>query len=342
MSRHGLANLGNSCYLNSAFQALAHTKFFRDFMGGDAWETYHDTEKKGARLAETTAALIRQMQSSGTQPIMPVPFYRAFIEFARTVNDDITPGAQADAAEAVQILLDGLHVQASRPVKMNITGRPVSSAAKELKTSMHSWATHFEKEYSPLVDNLYGQTQTRVECNKCGTASIRYEPWNVLKVPIPGAEKEGSPIPTLYECIAAALADDTLDDYACEGCKCRGPAQMKHAISRFPAHLILSLKRFTNSGRKVKARIPYDENNVDLSPWRAWPTLQKTDDVQYRVTSVIDHFGAMGGGHYCMRAREPEGWFVFDDWRVAPSPIGGSACPDTYILFMELREKDEQ
>jgi ubiquitin C-terminal hydrolase len=91
---------------------------------------------------------------------------------------------------------------------------------------------------------------------------------------------------------------------------------MEHAISRYPSHLILSLKRFTNTGAKVRARIPYDENAIDLSEWRSWPTIQPA--ARYRVISTIEHLGSSRGGHYCMRSRgdgdsSSNDWHVFDD-----------------------------
>ena len=52
--------------------------------------------------------------------------------------------------------------------------------------------------------------------------------------------------------------------------------------------------------------------------------------------STVEHMGGSRGGHYCMRTREKEEWLVYDDGRVGPSPIGGDAGPDTYMLFLEM------
>ena len=372
MSRHGLANLGNSCYLNSAIQALAHTTAFRNYFGTTAWESNRHPDRKGEQLVVATADLVRQLQEPGTKPLMPVGFTRAFITFAHEINEDIRPGAQADAAEAIQILLDGLHTHLARMVRMDISGKPRRTDQVDMLKSLESWATYFQKEYSQLIQDFYGQTQTRVVCDRCGSSSTRYEPWSVLKVPIPGAEQPGAPIPSLKECLAAAMETDTIDDYACDGCKNKGSAKMYHAISRFPPTLILSIKRFTNSGKKIVARVQYDAENIDLSEWRAWRSLQPLSTTKYRVASVVDHLGSMGGGHYVMRGRNPEGWFLFDDWNVAHigataadavvpiataatvatpdaapvpiatpvampqgKPIGGDASPNTYILCLE-------
>ena len=120
----------------------------------------------------------------------------------------------------------------------------------------------------------------------------------------------------------------------------KGPARKEHAISRYPPHLILTIKRFTNLGQKVRARIPYEEDDINLATWRAWPTLQASKDARYRVCATVEHLGTCRGGHYIMRGRDPTdgSWRIYDDARVSSSPIGGGAGPDTYILFLERKQ----
>jgi len=223
---------------------------------------------------------------------------------------------------------------------MTVRGEARSAATREYIKSLESWSAFFNKEFSPLVQNFYGQTQTRVVCEGCGNASDRYEPWNMLKLPIPNADKFGSPAPTLQECLAANFASETLDDYACETCAKKGKARMEHHISRYPNYVILSLKRFTNLGQKVRARIPYDDTDINLTEWMAWPTLQDAKDAHYRVFATVEHMGSTRFGHYVMRARDKGEWLIYDDGAVHPSPIGGGAGPDTYMLFLE-RTREE-
>jgi len=332
-AKHGLANVGNTCYLNSAIQALRFTKSFTDYFGTDEWTKHRHENRKGYDMAGHVADLVTALQAPGDTMINPTKFVRSFLEVAQIFNDEIRYGAQADAAEAIQILLDGLHTQQAREVRMDITGTPASLEQKEMIKSLESWASFFHKEYSPLVDAFYGQTQTTIVCVGCQARSTRYEPWGVLKAPIPGAEKVGNAAPTLQECITSAFAAETLDDYACDACNKKGPARMEHAISRYPKTLILTLKRFTNTGAKVRARIPYDENNVDITEWRAWPSMHAQ---RYRVVSTVEHMGSSHGGHYVMRGRSGGQWYIYDDGSVNLSPHGGAAGPDTYVLFLEM------
>jgi ubiquitin C-terminal hydrolase len=335
--RHGLTNAGNTCYLNSAVQLLRHAPPFAALFGTEAWTRWRHENRKGLALADEMSTLIDALTKPGDSPVHSHKFAKAFITFAREINDEITFGAQADAAEAIQILLDGLHTHIAREVRMDIHGQMTTQSQREMRQSLESWAGFYRKEYSALVEHFYGQTQTTVICDGCGARSTRYEPWCVLKLPIPGAEKAGAPAPTLQECFRANFASEKLEDYACDGCKNRGSATMEHALSRYPEFMIVSLKRFTNLGAKVRARIPYDEELVDLTEWRSWSALQAAQN--YRVVATVEHLGSSRGGHYCARGRGADGeWQMYDDMSVSSVGMRGAAGPDTYVLLLERRK----
>jgi ubiquitin carboxyl-terminal hydrolase 8 len=336
-SKNGLANLGNTCYLNSTVQALRFSGPFAAYFGTEEWKRHAHPERNAHDLVVEMAGITASLCKEGSTVVVPHKFAQCFIRHASEINDEIGYGAQADAAEALHILLDTLHMQQACEVRMDITGSASTQEHRDFIKSLESWTSFFRKEYSPLVDTFYGQTQTNVICGSCNATSTRYEPWNVLKVPIPGADKAGALAPTLQECIRANFASETIDDYACDACKGRSKSHITRAVSRFPSHLILSLNRFTNAGAKVRAKIPYDPTNIDLGEWRAWPSLQPSTLASYRLYATVEHLGSSRGGHYCMRAldRTTDTWNIFDDSRVGPSPAGGVAGPDTYILFLE-------
>jgi len=334
-SRHGLANVGNTCYLNSAFQALFRVKPFAEYFGTEAWTKHRHEKERGYELAGHTADLVTALLAPGDTCVNPRDFARSFVMIANEFNPAIRPLVQADAAEALQILLDVLHTQQAREVNMNIKGVVLTADQGELMKSLESWSTYYKKEYSPLTDVCFGQTQKKVVCEKCHNCSTSYEPWGVFKAPIPGADVVGASAPTLDECISKALESEKLDDYYCNTCAMKGPATIQLSISKFPKYMMLSLKRFVGSGAKVRCRIPYDENSVDLSKWRAWPSIQGSQT--FRVRSTVEHLGGSRGGHYVMRTRDDADgkWYLYNDGHVSECAAGGAATPDTYIHFLE-------
>jgi ubiquitin C-terminal hydrolase len=343
-SRHGLMNVGNTCYLNSALQALCRSQPVRAYFSTDAWKAHRHPDRRGYALTGHVADLVAALQAPGTNALKPVDLVRTFVPYAHDFNEQITFGMQGCAAEAIEILIGCIHMQQGRVVNMNIVGSAVTADQVELFKSHESWATFFRREYTQLVDELYGQTQTTVICDKCGGRSTSYQPWCVFRIPIPGAQTVGATAPTFNECVDKALETETLSDYECVTCAAKGPAHVEHSISKFPKTLFLMFKRFINSGTKVKCRIPYDVDSVDFSKWRSWASIQAQP--VYRVTSTVEHLGGSRGGHYCMRTRDADvatggtgggagRWLVYDDTSVGIDGLNGATTPDTYVLVLE-------
>ena len=331
----GLYNLGNTCYLNSALQALRHAKPFADYFLSDTWKTHRHPERNGHDLTGDIVELLHEFGQDSRIAINPRKLVSAFYKVAkeRGLDDEFYQGAQADGTEAVLLILQVLHEQQARHVNMKVAGTAKNAEHVEYIRSLESWANFFHKEYSPIVESFYGQTQSQLRC-ECGSVTTRYEPWGVLKVPIPNAEKQGAPAPNLQQCITAAFASETLDDYTCDSCKVKGKVRSEHHISRFPTHMILGLKRYTNTGAKVRARIPYDVDLIDFSEWTCWPSIQTSS--KYRVYAVIDQMGSSRGGHYNMRVTaDGSVWNRYDDTNCSVASEGGVAGQDTLMLFLE-------
>jgi ubiquitin C-terminal hydrolase len=341
----GLGNLGNTCFLNSVLQALRLSWPLADlFLPYKSLPIRAESKKKD--LLEAFQVLLRDfwrvVPAEGTQPTL-IPhgfFHKLRIVLQDTEDDWYRPGQQSDAAEALQYILDSLHDALQRPVRMDVVGSAIPASAEEAaqRRAIESWIGFFKKEYSEIVKQFYGQVQIAVQCTECKTVSERYEPWLMLKAPIPLPGTH-----TLASCLDAAFAPETLADYQCDTCAKKVAAILRTRISHLPPVTILTLKRFTNTGAKLSGKIAWDLNALDFAPYFAFSydpitgTGTSATPPLYETFAVIEHKGFAQGGHYRMYGKQGSVWNEYDDSAVRTVHPDAVVTEDSYILFLMPR-----
>jgi ubiquitin C-terminal hydrolase len=340
-TRVGLQNIGNTCFLNAVLQALRLCPAIGKIFLGDTLVPREGSRKRDILPGFQTLMkdLWRQAPEPNERPVMvPHGFFQTLMRVLHDTDDDwYRRGQQADAAEALQYVIDSLHDATYRRVIMNVRGAAKNEEEKSQIKALESWAQFYSKEYSPLIDNFYGQSQVRVTCGTCGNVSERYEPWLILKVPIPGSEQAGGPAPTLDTCIRAAFEPETLEDYHCDKCKKATRAEMTTQISRLPPYLILAIKRFTNAGHKVRGKIAWNLDATDFGGVVAFqrnPFGETRLERKYATVSVIEHIGGVQSGHYHMYNRQKEKWYNYDDSSVRLVTPEQVVNEDSYTMIM--------
>ena len=346
----GLANLGNTCFLNVCLQALRLSPPLCAIFLTNTPEGRKESNKK--TLLEAFQIMIRDFWRHslplGAKPVLnPRGFHGAFLRTIQESGDDWHRyGQQSDAAETIQYILSGLHDAMYKNVIMQVIGKAANPEEQAYIKAIESWNTFFAKEYSPIVDSYHGQTQTEVICEACKAVSTRYEPWLMLKVPLPGGEMPNRTTidATLIDCLNLAFVDESLDDYQCDACKTKGPATIRNRISRLPDNIILTFKRFTNTMQKVAGKVAWDSEQFDFRPWMAFkgdPFNKIYIPPIYETTALIEQQGSFRGGHYRMYAKQEQQWYEYDDNAIRNVPGETAAHCDTYIAFLSRKNKVE-
>lgn len=346
----GLSNLGNTCFLNVVIQALRLSQPLCNI-----FLTHNIEARKGsnkAMLLEAFQTLIRDFWKHplplGAKPnLNPRGFHGAFLRTIQDSGDDWHRyGQQSDAAETIQYILSGLHDAMYKTVVMKVIGSASDQEEEAYIKAIDSWDKFFRKEYSPIIDNYNGQTQTEVICEACKAVSTRYEPWLMLKVPLPGGDMPNRTKleATLTDCLNLGFADESLDDYQCDACKTKGKATIRNRISRLPDTIILTFKRFTNTMQKVAGKVAWDVNGFDFRPWMAFrgdPFNKMYTLPVYETTALIEQQGSFRGGHYRMYAKQEEQWYEYDDNAIQNVPGETATQCDTYIAFLTRKNRLE-
>ena len=367
----GLANIGNPCFFNSVLQSLRICPQIGAIFLTDTPLSLREKSNR-TKFVQAFQTLMRDFWKEtpppGSRPtLIPRGFFQSlFTVLSETENDWYQRGQQADAAEAIQYILESLHDGMYRNVKMEITGQSSNTEEMSQTKAIESWSAYFSKEYSPIIQNFYGQTQICVRCDTCQSVSERYEPWLMLKVPIPGGDVAGGPAPTLDTCLSAAFAPESLDDYECDVCSqnaykvakeadesanpkahtVRGKATITTRISRLPSTVILTIKRFTNEGNKVRGKLTWDLDSFDLSKVLAFSRNPIDADskpcASYETFAVIEHHGSLQGGHYNMYAKQKDRWLQYDDSSIEDVAPDRVVSADSYILFLLPKSEMEE
>ncbi|KAM0825955.1 hypothetical protein ACQ4PT_069206 [Festuca glaucescens] len=179
----GLDNLGNTCFMNSAVQCLAHTSKLVDYFLGDYHKeinTYNPLGMKG-ELAYSFGDLLRKIWAIDGTSFPPRQFKARLARFAPQFNGF----NQHDSQELLAFLLDGLHEDLNR-VKCkpyseakDADGRPDEEVADEY------WGNHLARNDSIIVDTCQGQYKSTLVCPLCKKVSITFDPFMYLSLPLP-------------------------------------------------------------------------------------------------------------------------------------------------------------
>jgi len=213
----GLGNLGNTCFMNSTLQCLAHTgPICQYFLSG---EYLNDLNKDnplgtGGELASEFANLLSQMWGTGKSADSgnaygtrnsfssyssssygstgSVVYPRSFKTTLGKHAEQFMGYSQHDSQELATYLLDALHEDTNRVLKRPYVENPEQGEDEpDEEAAEKAWGLYLKREDSRVLESFMGQVKSRVECPiaNCGRVSTTFDPCMYLSVPLPGASE---------------------------------------------------------------------------------------------------------------------------------------------------------
>jgi hypothetical protein len=195
----GLTNLGNTCFMASGLQCLAHAQPIREyFLSREPGRTSSNYEAELNRdnplgckgeMALAFGSIMERMHSGRYSSLAPREFKRSLEQCA----PQFSGYAQHDSQEFLNFLLDGLHEDLNRcRVKPQTSPVELSADQDEDQVALEAWQVHRQRNDSVIVDTIQGQYRSTVRCPEphCGKVSVTFDPFMILSIPLPPSLKQ--------------------------------------------------------------------------------------------------------------------------------------------------------
>lgn len=327
----GLANLGNTCFINSCMQIISHTYELNEILDMDLFYKKLKNKYDSALLLEWND--LRKLLWSSNCIISPGKFIKTIQKLAQLKNKDIFTGySQNDLPEFLLFVIDCFHNSLSREIKMNISGQVENETDTIALQCFEMIKNMYTKEYSEIWNLFYAVHVSEI-CNLETGKRIKIipEPYFMIDLPIPQNNKS----PSLIDCFDYYVEGEILDgENAWFNDETNKKINIKKKIQfwSFPNILVIDFKRFNFKNQKNQIFISFPLDDLDLSKYIIG---YKKNSYKYELYGICNHSGGVHGGHYTSYVKNANGkWYYFNDTSVSEVGLVESIIsPKAYCLF---------
>ena len=327
----GMANLGNTCFINSCMQVLSHTYELNEFFNKQTYQKKLKNIYDSALIIEWDS--LRQILWSQNCTISPNKFLKTIQKIAEKKEMEMFTGySQNDLPEFLLFVINCFHNGLSRQITMTINGKTENHTDKIALKCYEMIKNMYSKEYSEIWNLFYAvQVSEIISLETNIQQSIVPEPYFMVDLPIPQDNKN----PNLYDCFDLFVTGETLDgDNAWFNSETQKKENVIKKISfwSFPNILIIDFKRFNSKNQKNQILIDFPIDNLDLTKYVIG---YKKNSYKYELYGVCNHSGGVLGGHYTAYIKNAnDKWYHFNDTSVKEVGIIESIIsPKAYCLF---------
>jgi len=327
----GLANLGNTCFINSCIQVLSHTYELNNFLNDGNYKKKLKNKHDSVLLIEWDN--LRTLMWSENCTISPGKFIKTIQKIAHVKHSELFTGySQNDLPEFLLFLVDCFHTSLSREVNMSINGVASNETDKLAVQCFEMTKKMYAKEYSEIWNLFYGIHVSQIISLETGEVlSSSPEPYFIINLSVPENNKN----PSLQDCFDFYVNGETLEGenaWFNEETKEKQNVQKKLIYWSMPTVLVIDIKRFNHKNQKNQIFISVPLENFDLSNYVIG---YKKESYVYDLYGICNHSGGVHGGHYTAFIKNAnDKWYHFNDTFVTEvTNLQDLITPKAYCLF---------
>tara|TARA_B110000971_G_C19979042_1_gene486441 strand:- start:240 stop:1259 length:1020 start_codon:yes stop_codon:yes gene_type:complete len=302
----GLANLGNTCYMNSALQCLSHLTTFHP--NNEKFFNECKRSNQDSLIYEWFQFQRKMWSNDSSEVHNPINLLRRFQQLCSEKDLYFSNFNQNDIDEFLTLFLDLLHQGVSREVTMTFSKKVDDEADKINLKSNETWSRFYAKDYSYIVDNFYSQLLAITSCTDCEYYTTNHDPIQVISLEIPNSAS------SLECCLSEYMKKLRLDEdnlWQCDECKNSVRPFKQTRLWKTSDVLFILVKRYRKN-QKIDKFLKYPMN-LNLKDYNINYSSKKSN--QYALQSMAIHNGSLGGGHYyavCKNYLEDK-WYEYND-----------------------------
>ena len=324
----GLANLGNTCFLNSCIQVLQHTYELHDIVDTNQMKSCDESFV----LNEWNE--MRKLMQTQNGVLSPNRFVNAVHKVAQKKGRELFTGwAQNDISEFLLFMIECFHTSISRNIKIKVNGNPENELDQRAVICYKFLQSVYSKEYSKILDVFYGVYVTEIVHPVTKEILIsKPEHYFMLDLQI---FSEGRVCNHLYDCFDLFVRPEMMtgsNAWFNEKTGEKEDAYRQVSFWNFPNILVLTLKRFSPDGtQKLQAHIDFPLENLDLSKYVVG---YQAEGYKYDLFGVCNHMGGVMGGHYTAFVKNSANqWIHYNDHMAGFMDVNSVVSPTAYCLF---------
>jgi ubiquitin C-terminal hydrolase len=336
LKKCGLANLGNTCFINSILQILLRIPELNNLLNDKSYKNRINNDINSLLLIEWDY-LREEMLRGINDFISPNRFLILIQNISRIKNIDVFSGYQQnDVQEFLLFIIDCFHLALKKNIKITIKG--VSQTKQdELAIKCYTKIQQmYENDYSEIFNMFHGIHVSQIFNENGDLISNNPETFYCIDLPLPSLNDNKNP--SLEECFDLYTSNEILDGdnmYFDENLGQKIIAKKNILFWSLPKILIIDIKRFSARIMKLQQLLNFPLDNLNLSKYVIG---YNSNEYVYDLFGICNHSGGVSGGHYTSFVRDNDDWYLCNDTQVIKiDDLNKIITPKAYCLFYKKR-----